>query len=226
MIQKYTRAFHRGNVKHPWTVRELVGAKLMPQIDEEWSLQLEAMGQVGGNGDGATLSGWSTYAGVNWKSSTESSVRPMAKLGYHFMSGDRDAADEDGGHHAWDPMWSRGVNDSEMFLYGTHYGMAWWSNQHFIKLTAGLDFGSRHSLVASVGPMFAAADDGLGGGNGMFKGLLSQIRYDFPIILADKEKGERFEMFGHVLAEFFNPGDYFETDRPAWFVRWQVEVKF
>ena len=44
--------------------------------------------------------------------------------------------------------------------------------------------------------------------------------------LADKKKGERFEVVGHVLAEFFNPGDYFETDKPAFFFRWQVEFKF
>ena len=30
------------------------------------------------------------------------------------------------------------------------------------------------------------------------------------------------EVVGHVLAEFFNPGDYFETSRPACFVRRQA----
>ena len=49
---------------------------------------------------------------------------------------------------------------------------------------------------------------------------------DNLVMLADKDKGERFEIFGHVLAEFFNPGDYFETDRPGYFLRWQVELKF
>ena len=143
------------------------------------------------------------------------------------MSGDDDAADEDGGHSAWDPMWARGVNDSELFLYGTHYGAAWWSNQHFLKLTLGADIGPRHRLVAACGPLFAAAQDGLGGGDGHFKGLLSQVRYDFPLFpLFDREEAGRFEVFGHVLAEFFNPGDYYETDRPAWFVRWQIDFKF
>ena len=225
VMQKNTERFYRGDVKHPRTQRELVGAKLMPQLDEEWSLQLEGMGQVGANGRGDMQSGWSTYSGVNWKSA-RSGIRPFGKFGYHFMSGDDDAADEDGGHSAWDPMWARGVNDSELFLYGTHYGAAWWSNMHYAKLTAGLDLGRRHQVVASTGPMFAAAQDGLGGANGMFKGLLSQVRYDFPLWLADKEKGERFEVFGHLLAEFFNPGDYFETDKPSWFVRWQIDFKF
>ena len=227
VVQKNTHEFEdaRG-VTHPWTQRELVGAKFAPKLDEEWSLQFEGMGQVGCNGDGATLSGWSAYSGLHWKSASESTIRPFGNVGYHFMSGDDDAADEDGGHSAWDPMWSRGVNDSEIFLYGSHYGIAWWSNQHFLKAEIGLDLGRHHRLTGNCGPLFAAAQDGLGGGDGYFKGLLSQLRYDFPIWLADREKGERFEVFGHLYAEFFNPGDYYETDKPAMFLRWQVEFKF
>ena len=226
VMQKNTHEFEYEGVEHPWTQRELVGAKVVPQLDEEWSLQFEGMGQVGCNGEGATLNGWSTYSGINWKRATTSVYKPFARLGYHFMSGDDDAADEDGGHSAWDPMWARGVNDSEMFLYGTHYGAAWWSNMHYVKLTAGLELGRRHRIEGNCGPLFAAAQDGMGGGDGMFKGFLSQARYDFPIWLADKEKGERFEVFGHLLAEFFNPGDYYETEKPAFFFRWQLEFKF
>jgi len=225
-IQKNTMEFERRGVLHPWTQRELIGTKVVPQLNEEWSLQLEGMGQVGCNGDSDTLSGWSSYAGVNWKSAAKCTVRPFGRFGYHFMSGDDDAATEDGGHSAWDPMWARGVNDAEMFLYGTHYGAAWWSNMHYAKLTGGLDLGRSHRLTGSCGPMFAAAQDGLGGGNGMFKGFLYQGRYDFPLWLADKDHGERFEVIGHAVAEFMNPGNYFETEKPAWFFRWQVEMKF
>lgn len=231
--QKHTSKFVRNDAKHPWTQREFFGAKVMPRLDEEWSLQFEAMGQVGRNGEGDTLWGSSGYAGINWKSA-EAGIRPFGSFGYHFMSGDKDAATEDGGHGAWDPMWARGVNDSELFLYGTHYGAAWWSNMHYTKLTAGLDFGKYHKLTASCGPLFAAAQDGLGGGGGYFKGFLSQIRYDFPLITNELRyqltwgecAEEGTEIFGHLLAEFFNPGDYFETDKPSWFVRWQVDFKF
>ena len=48
VMQKYTRGFEDSHgVEHPWRQRELVGAKLVPQLDEEWSLQFEGMGQVG-----------------------------------------------------------------------------------------------------------------------------------------------------------------------------------
>jgi hypothetical protein len=74
--------------------------------------------------------------------------------------------------------------------------------------------------------MFADENDGLGGGDGCYKGILHTAHYNFPLMLADKSKGERFEMFGHLRAELFNPGDYFDSGRPAWFLRWQVEFKF
>ena len=226
VMQKNASSFHRAGVKHPRQQRELAGFKLMPQLDEDWSLQLEGMTQFGRDGRDHALSGWSAYAGINWKDASAGSAKPFASLGYHFMSGDRNAAGEDGGRSAWDPMWARGVNDSELMIYGSLYGAAWWSNMHYVKLSGGIDFGPHHRLAANTGPMFAAAQDDMGGGGGSFKGLLSQIRYDFPILTADKSKAERFEIFGHVEFELINPGDYYDTDRPSWFFRWQLDVRF
>ena len=184
---------------------ELVGVNLRPQWNEQWSSTFEAMNELN--------SEWSAYVDLGWKGKWLK-TKPFAKLGYHFMSGE------------WDPMWARAVNDSEMFLYGTHNGVAWWSNMHYVKATTGLDFGAHHVLTGSCGPLFAAERDRVGGGSGAFKGFLSQLKYEFPIITANRAEGERFEIFGHLLAEFFNPGDYYETDKPAFFIRWQVEFRF
>ena len=237
LMEKGTHSFYRKGVKHPRTQRGLVGGKFVPQINDEWSLQAEVMGQCGGNDDNDTLCGASSYLGIGWKSASEG-MKPYVRLGYHFMSGDDDAADEDGGHSAWDPMWARGVNDSEIFLYGTHYGAAWWSNMHYLKLSLGAEIGPRHSISATYGPIFAAAQDGLGGNDGHYKGLLSQIRYDFPLWPFSREDdGRCFEVFGHVIFECFCPGDYYEDpakypggyyefDRLAWFFRWQIDFKF
>lgn len=221
VMQKNTASYHlKSGEKRPRMQRELIGTKVVPRIDEEWSLQFEANGQVGENGMGKTLYGAHAYAGTNWKSAREG-IRPFAKFGYEFKSGSKDAKTCDGGHGTWDPMWSCGAVESEMFLYGPLYGVGWWSNSHYPKLTLGLDLGKRHVLKGSIAPIFAACNDHLGGGNGTFKGLQSQLRYDFPLFTY-----ERFEVFGHVLAEFFNPGDYYSTDKPAYFVRWQLDFKF
>ena len=54
------------------------------------------------------------------------------------------------------------------------------------------------------------------------------VRYDFPILLAPKDASgfKRFEIFGHVMAELFNPGDYYDSSRPAWFLRWELMFTF
>ena len=226
VMHKGVAAYRRNDVKRPSTRRELLGVKTTPKLTDELSLQFEAMGQVGENGAGKTLYGWSSYAGVNWKSAEESEIRPFGSFGLHFMSGSKDTAETDGGSGAWDPMWSRAVCYSEIFSFGTHYATCWWSNLLYARLEGGFEFGRRHNLTFATGPMFAEENDGLGGGSGSYKGILHTAHYNFPLMLADKEKGERFEMFGHLRAELFNPGDYFDSGRPAWFLRWQVEFKF
>ena len=201
--QLFAMQKHSLNVGDGRSHTELVGFKLMPQWNSELSSSVDVMSELNGE--------WSGYADIMWKSEREG-VRPFVGFGYHFLSGE------------WDPMWARGVNDSELFLYGTHDGVAWWSNMHFLKLTAGLDFGAFHALTVSTGPMFAASADGVGGADGYFKGELSQLKYGFPLIVP--EPGGRLEAHAHVLFEYFNPGDYYESRKGAWFFRWQVEFKF
>lgn len=223
VINKNTASYYHPKYgDRPWTRRGMVGLKVVPRIDEEWSLQLETMGQIGQNGVGDTLCGASAYAGINWKSA-RAGWKPFGTLGYQYMSGSDDAADEDGGNTAWDPMWSRSALNSEMFLYGTHYAAGSWMNIHYPKATAGVDFGKLHKITCSMAPIFAANQDGLGGGDGLFKGFQSQVRYDFPLFV---EPDTRFQVFGHVVAEFFNPGNYYASEKPAWFFRWQVDFKF
>jgi hypothetical protein len=226
-IQKNTAAFHdAAGVKHPSRQVNLLGTKIEPRWTDSFSTPLELYGQVGQNGRGNALRAWSAYAGFDWKGDAASFLRPFATGGVLFQSGDKNAAAEDGGRGAWDPMWYRGVDDSEMFLYGPLYGAGWWSNQINLKTTAGVIFGPHHKVQLMIGPIFAETRDGLGGGDGQFKGFLSQARYDFPLWLADASKGDRFEIFGHLLFECFNPGDYYETSKPAYFVRWQVDFRF
>ena len=184
---------------------DLVGARVRPQLSETVRADFDVMFQRGGE--------WSAFAGVNWKSACEG-WKPMLGVEYRYMSG------------KWDPMWGRDAMESEMYLYGTHDGVGWWSNQHYLKFSAGVEFSKGHSLVLSSGPVFAADRDGLGGGNGRFKGVLSRARYSFPILTADRANGGRFEIFGHLCGEMFNPGDYYDTDKPAYFLRWQLDFRF
>jgi len=225
-IQKDTASFHRRGVKHPRRQVNLIGAKLVPHWTQNLSTPLEAMAQVGENGANEDLTAWAGYAGVEWKDMDRKTWRPFVGTGLLVLSGDKDARHEDGGRNAWDPMWYRGVSDSEMMLYGSNYGSGWWSNMMNLKTTFGVEISRLHKVSMMTGPIFAEAKDGLGGGDGQFKGFLTQARYDFPLWLADASKGERFEIFGHLVFECFNPGDYYETSKPAYFARWQVDFKF
>ena len=74
--------------------------------------------------------------------------------------------------------------------------------------------------------MFAAVQDNLGSadrsGDSKYKGWLTAARYDFPIPLSSKGASgiDRFEIFGHIIAESFLPGDYYDSSKPAYFIRW------
>ena len=230
-VFKKEYSYHRKGVKHPGKDLTAIGARIRPRVSEDLSFDFEGISEVGETSDGRFCNAWSGFAGVDYHPHVDWGFSPRAKLSFHYMSGDKNAAREDGGHGAWDPLWGRGVNDSELFLYGTHYGAAWWSNMSYLKATLMADFGRYHSLSLCTGPMFAAEEDGLGHadrGGGDFKGLLSQARYGFPLLVAPKNASgmKRFEIFGHLLAEFFNPGDYYDSRRPSWFVRWQIDFKF
>ena len=67
-----------------------------------------------------------------------------------------------------------------------------------------------------------------GDGDSLYKGWLSAARYDFPIKLAPKGANgfDRCEIFAHVVAESFQPGDYYDSSKPAYFIRWEVSFKF
>ena len=184
---------------------DLIGARVQPRLSETVKADFDLMYQRCGE--------WSGFAGIDWKSSRDG-WKPLCGAYYRYMSG------------KWDPMWGRDAIESEMYLYGTHNGVGWWSNQHYLKLWGGVEFAPRHKVVVSTGPVFAADRDGVGGGNGRFKGLFSRALYTFPIWTPARDKGERFEIYGHVIAELFNPGDYYDTDKPGYFFRWQIDFAF
>ena len=184
---------------------DLFGVRVKPRISDTVKSDFDVMYQAAGE--------WSAFAGFDWKGEGEG-LKPLCGVGYRYMSG------------RWDPMWGRDALESEMYLYGTHDGVGWWSNQHYLKIWAGVEFAPRHKLIVSTGPVFAAEKDGIGGGDGAFKGLFTRACYSFPLLTPDKEKGGRFEIYGHLIGEVFNPGDYYDTDKPAYFARWQVDFKF
>lgn len=234
VLHKHAEAYTApGGARVPDKQITTVGARVMPEAGENLSFDLDAAQQFGTRSNGTQAGGAMGYAAVDvHKAKTHAGVRPYARLSAYYLSGDRRRTGADDNDTAWDPMWARAPQDSELMQYGTLYGLGYWSNMLYAKLTLGAELGARHALAAYSGPMWAAAQDRLGhadgSGGSLFKGVLSAVRYDFPLLLAPRgaRGADRFEVFGHLLAEVFHPGDYYDSSRPAYFLRWELTFTF
>ena len=107
---------------------------------------------------------------------------------------------------------------SELLLYGFDAdGVGTWNNLTQVWLEVGHAFGEKdvHKVKATVGPVFAPERNGAGGGDE--RGWLETVFYTFPVA-----KG----LTGHLFLEVFEPGDYYVSDKTAYFFRWQLNWAF
>lgn len=203
-----------------------------PRFTDVWSAEFETARQFGRILDGnRQAGGWMVHGELKCKPGFLNGVKGVLSSAVTYYSGDRHKTGNDDNDTSWDPMWGRYTQDSEMLVYGSLYENCWWSNMVYVKAKLTMSFGPRHAMYFYTGPMFAATRDGLGHADGSgsgYEGLLSAARYDFPIRLAPPgaEGFDRIEIVAHVIGELFNPGDYYESGRPAYFVRWQLDFKF
>lgn len=235
-IFKRNEEYHATVLGRDMPAKELttVGAMVKPRFDDNWGMTLEGAKQFGRILDGNKQAGGHMgYLEVDYRADFLKEYKPIISWCSTYYSGDR-RHDSDGHDNdtAWDPLWARHCRESEMLVYGNLYGNCYWSNMLYTYPKFTMTFGRHHGLYAYSGPMFAVVQDRMGhddgAGHSMYKGWLSAARYDFPIKLAPKNAAgcDRIELFGHVVAEVFNPGDYFSSSKPAYFARWQLDFKF
>ena len=210
-----------------------VGTLFEPKFSDQWSMELEGAKQFGRILDGnKQAGGFMGHVAINYRPKVLREYSPVVSWATTYYSGDRHRTEKGNNDTAWDPMWARFTQDSEMLVYGALYGNCYWSNMIYSKLKLTMKFAPHHGFYAYTGPMFVAEQDRLGhadgSGDSMYKGWLSAARYDFPIRLAPKNATgvDRFELFGHIVAEVFQPGDYFDSSKPAYFIRWQIDFRF
>ncbi len=206
-----------GRIVHTW------GTRLMPKLSETVSAELEGAVQAGEKDGGASTAGYMGYAGLTYTPVVDMTAKPFFTGSIYYLSGDKDrgAGDNDTG---WDPLWARWPQFSEMYVYNFNYGAGYWSNLVYPSLESGVSFAPGHKVRASIGPMYVAEEDGLGGGDGNLQGWLGVARYDFPLL--KNIFGKRGELFGHLTAEVLDPGDYYTEDTLAYFLRWEVTARF
>jgi len=200
-----------------------LGARAVPKLTDTLSAEFEGAAQAGQKDSGEVTSGYMGYSGLTYKPAVDFTAKPYFTGACYYLSGDKDEG-EGHGDSAWDPLWSRWPQFSELYAYNTIYGPGYWSNLVYPHVATGVEMGPGHKLGSSLGPMYTATEDGLGGGDGNLRGWLAIVRYDFPLI--KNIFGKRGELYGHVMAEVMDPGDYYTSDQWAYFLRWQIDAKF
>ena len=229
-IYKEDLEYSRRGERQPGKRIATLGVNALPRLSDDFSLDLDFAKQAGRRTNGRVAGGEMAYAGVAYRRSDTAFgfMRPYGTAGVLYLSGDKHRLGPDDSDTAWDPMWRRISPPSEIFSNGAHPGFRYWTNMMWAKTLIGVEFGPRHSVEAYSGPIFAPAKDGLGGGDSSFKGVLSRINYRFPLLLAPKgaSGADRCEVWGAACIELFNPGGYYESSRPALYMRWMLNFRF
>ena len=220
LFKRETKSRFRG-ARLPGRDTHTLGARVMPKLTETLSAEFEGAAQAGEKDGGDATRGYMGYAGLTYKPAVER-CKPFFTVACYYLSGDRNrgTADND---TAWNPLWARWPQYSEMYPYHDR-GVCYWSNLIYPNITVGSSFANGHKVSANAGPMYAAVEDGLGGGDGDLYGWFGMFRYDFPLLKT--LFGKRGNLTGHVTAELLDPGDYYTTDTVAYFLRWEVIARF
>lgn len=215
-------AYLPGRKTHTW------GVRLLPQFTDTLSGEFEGAVQSGEKDGGAATSGYMGYAGLTYKPLLEGEIKPWMRGSVYYLSGDHNRDVPEDGDRAWDPLWARWPQFSELYVYSFMYGVGYWSNLIYPSLEGGANLAPGHRVRTSVGPMYAAVRDDLGvepgDSGGSLLGWLWVVRYDFPLL--KNIFGKRGDLTGHVTAEIFEPGNYYAANNTAYFLRWEVIARF
>lgn len=205
-----------------------LGSRVVPKLTETLSAEFEGAVQSGEKDSGPTTSGYMGYAGLTYKPAVDNSAKPYFTGSLYYLSGDKNnGRNGSGSDTGWDPLWSRWPQFSELYAYNSIYGLGYWSNLVYPSVAAGVDIAPGHKVSSSLGPMYTAVQDDLGGGDGSLRGWLGMVRYDFPLfknIFGLNSK--RGELYGHVTAEVLEPGDYYAGNEMIYFLRWEINARF
>ncbi len=209
-------------VEQPGRLTHTVGARAMPTVGQV-GFEFEGAYQTGEvANDGADISGYLGFGGATWNLPTAvGKAKPYVGAACYYLSGDDPAtADKDEG---WNPLWARYPQISELYVYSFDTEAAGrWSNVMVPYVEAGFKISASHKLSLMAGWLTAPEDNGPGTGDE--RGMLYTARYDFPLLTG--VLGEKDQLYGHLLAEVLEPGDYYKVDDTAYFLRWELVYSF
>lgn len=199
------------------------GTRLLPKFTDRLSGEVESAVQVGETDDGRDIFAYMEYAGMTYQLAPDSPLQPSVTPAVLYLSGDK--SPNSGDDNNWSPVFNRTTWFS--VLMSDQYKNYAWSNLIYPNLGGGVKIFGDQKLRAFTGPVFVA-EDNQGAANGpdedSYKGYLSFVRYEAPLVRGFL--GRRSDLSHAVQFEVFEPGDYYETDRTAFFLRYELNAKF
>lgn len=215
-VWKHDTAWHRPDgAAEPHEDIHTVGARLLPRLSETVGAELEGAYQWSGS------DGYDRRAGFAFGSLRYAPERPGTYVSANALTLTGDDPDT-ARREDFNVLYGRYPWISELLLYGFDGdGVGTWHNLTQAWVEVGHAFGGKgaHKLKATAGPVYAPESDGAGGGHE--RGWLETLFYAFPVA-----KGRFGDLTGHLFLEVFEPGDYYVSDRTAYFFRWQLNWAF
>jgi len=197
------------------------GTRLMPKLSGQLSAEVELAVQVGETDDGRDIFGYLGYGGLSYVIAPDSPLKPTVTPAVLFLSG------EDKPNAGDDNNWNAVFNRTTWFsvLLSDQYKNYRWANLIYPHLAGSVSVLKNQKVKLHTGPVFCFEDDQTANGTGdTYKGYLTYARYEAP--LRKGFFGQRSKLSHAVQLEVFEPGDYYETDETAVFLRWEVNAKF
>ena len=200
-----------------------VGTRLLPKFTDRFSGELESAVQMGKTDDGRDIFAYMEYAGLTYQLAPDSPLKPYVTPAFLYLSGDKHP--NSGEDNNWNPVFNRTTWLS--VLMADQYKNYAWSNLIYPNVGGGVTIFGDQKLRGYTGPVFVAEDNqgALNGeGEETYKGYLTFVRYEAPLIKG--LFGKRGDLSHAVQFEIFEPGDYYETDTTAFFLRYELKAKF
>ena len=206
-----------------------VGTRLLPKFSDKLSGEVEIAGQMGEVDNGQDILGMMAYAGLTYQMDPVRKAKPYLTGSVYFMSGDDS---NNGDDHRWNPLWARYPQFHELTVYsfqpqanGQTDGMWRWSNIIYPAVEIGITTDRKDKASLQTGPLFADESDGV---SGHYRGWIATACYKFPIIanLLGESYGGRGVLTGKLYGECLVPGNYYASDKTAWFMRVELNASF
>jgi hypothetical protein len=195
------------------------GTRALHDLDEHWKVKGEIAGQFGHKNDSnvcalGSLNRLAYYFNdphKNW-----------LRLDYEYMSGDRPGT---GTYEGFDPLWGRWPRFSELYIYtnAAETRMSDPSNMHRVALGHSVAITPKIEMLTDYHLLFADQntfrDRAMFSDSGRFRGQL--ITWWLKYVITP-------QLSGHLVAEFFFPGDYYANTNndPATFLRAEFVFAF